>query len=105
MRVAVVGGGVVGLSTSAALLERGAEVTCYERSAEVMGERSAGSSRIFRLAHRTAELVALADAARSVFRRWERAARGPPLGTCGCVVSGPNARVCAAAMGQPGAPR
>jgi sarcosine oxidase len=50
MKVAVVGGGVVGLSATVALLRRGADVRCYE-SGEPMGERSAGDTRIFRLAH------------------------------------------------------
>jgi sarcosine oxidase len=57
VRVAVVGAGVVGLATTAALLERGADVVCFERAGGPMTERSAGSSRIFRLAHGTPELV------------------------------------------------
>ncbi len=104
MRVAVVGAGVVGLSTSACLLEQGIEVTCYERSAQVMNERSAGSSRIFRLAHGTAEMVALADAARARFRRWEQTAGVPMIVGGGCVVSGPKARGWAAAMEEAGVP-
>jgi sarcosine oxidase len=94
---------VVGLSTSASLLERGVDVTCYERSAVVMNERSAGSSRIFRLAHGTVEMVLLADAARSGFHRWEQAAGVPLITPSGCVVSGPKARVWAAAMEAAGA--
>ncbi len=42
MRVAVVGAGVVGLSATAELLERGAEVVCYERADAPMAGRSAG---------------------------------------------------------------
>jgi sarcosine oxidase len=47
MRVAVIGAGVVGLSTSLALLRQGVDVVCYE-AGEPMGERSAGDTRIFR---------------------------------------------------------
>jgi len=99
-----VGAGVVGLATSARLLERGVEVTCYERSAEVMNERSAGSSRIFRLAHATAEMVSLADAARAGFRKWEQTTGVPLITTAGCVVGGPKARGWAAAMERAGVP-
>ena len=77
MRVAVVGAGVVGLSTTAALLERGADVVCFERAGGPMTERSAGSSRIFRLAHGDPELVALARTARAGFERWQAPRRRP----------------------------
>jgi glycine oxidase len=40
MRVAVIGAGVVGLATATELRERGAEVTLYERNAEVGGNAS-----------------------------------------------------------------
>jgi sarcosine oxidase len=79
------------------------EVTCYERATVVMNERSAGSSRIFRLAHGSAELVALAQSAGAGFRRWARDAGTPLLTTCGCVVSGPEAPAWAAAMERAGA--
>ncbi|WP_147201328.1 FAD-dependent oxidoreductase [Pseudonocardia asaccharolytica] len=87
MRIAVVEAGVVGLSVTAQLLARGAEVTCYERSAVVMGERSAGSSRIFRLAHATPGLVRLAQQSRNGFREWELAAGVPMVGPQGCAGS------------------
>ncbi|GAA0897344.1 hypothetical protein GCM10009557_96290 [Virgisporangium ochraceum] len=44
MRVAVVGGGVVGLSTAVGLVDRDVEVAVYERGTP-MGERSAGETR------------------------------------------------------------
>jgi sarcosine oxidase len=104
MRVAVVGAGVVGLSAAAALLERGAEVVCYERAGEPMAERSAGSSRIFRLAHREPELVRQATEARAGFERWADAAGRPMIVPSGCVISGADVPAWAAAMDAAGAP-
>jgi sarcosine oxidase len=37
MKVAVVGGGVVGLSATAALVRSGVDVVCFERSGVLMG--------------------------------------------------------------------
>lgn len=96
-RVAVVGAGVVGLSTVAALRASGAlpgrgvlgaGVVCYERAGVVMAERSAGSTRIFRLAHEDPALVQLARTARAVFADWEAAAERRMIGSEGCVVTG-----------------
>jgi sarcosine oxidase len=56
VKVAVVGGGVVGLSTAVGLVGRGVDVACYERSTR-MSERSAGETRIFRLAHAYPDMV------------------------------------------------
>jgi sarcosine oxidase len=103
MRVAVVGAGVVGLATTAALLRRGVDVTCYERSGAPMAERSAGSSRIFRLAHATPELVRVAQAAQAGYARWSAEAGAPLVGPGGCVVSGGDWRGWAAAMAEAGA--
>lgn len=99
MRVAVVGAGVIGLATAACLVRDGIEVKCFERSA-VMGERSAGSSRIFRLAHVDPGLVRLAAVARDGFARWGPAMLDP----VGCVVSGTDAAERARAMAAVGAP-
>ena len=93
----MVGGGVVGLATAASLVRRGVEVVCFERST-VMGERSAGSSRIFRLAHVDADLVRLADRARAGFARWGAGIVDP----VGCVVSGGDAAQRASAMAAVG---
>jgi sarcosine oxidase len=104
MRVAVVGAGVVGLSTAVTLLERGAEVVCYERADEPMAERSVGSSRIFRLAHREPELVRLAADARAGFDRWAEKAGRAMIVPSGCVISGADVAEWAAGMEAAGAP-
>jgi sarcosine oxidase len=104
MRVAVVGAGVVGLSAATALMERGAEVVCYERADEPMTERSVGSSRIFRLAHREPELVRLAVDARAGFDRWAEQAGRPMLVPSGCVISGADVAEWAAGMEAAGVP-
>jgi sarcosine oxidase len=103
-RIAVVGAGVVGLSATAALLERGADVVCFERSGAPMQERSVGSSRIFRLAHREPELVRLAADARAGFDRWAERAGRPMIVPSGCVISGADVPAWAAAMDAAGAP-
>ncbi|PSR69217.1 amino acid oxidase [Nocardia sp. MDA0666] len=68
--VAVVGAGIVGLSTAHALRRAGLSVTVYE-SGLPGGGQSAGQSRIFRHAHTDPRLVEMAVAARRVWRDWE----------------------------------
>ena len=65
----MIGGGVVGLSATVALLRRGVDVRCYEVG-EPMGERSAGDTRIFRLAHTYPDMVELAARSRTLFAEW-----------------------------------
>ncbi|WP_434739493.1 FAD-dependent oxidoreductase [Micromonospora sp. SH-82] len=102
MRVAVVGAGVVGLSTAVALLGQGADVVCYDRG-RPMGERSVGGSRIFRLAHTDAELVDLAIRSRRMYDAWSRDAAEELIDDTETVVSGPDVSAWAAAMAAAGA--
>jgi sarcosine oxidase len=102
VRIAVVGGGVVGMSTLAALIDAGHDATCYERG-PVMGERSAGSTRIFRFAHVDPELVRVAQAARDGFERWSATSARPMLINSGCVITGADMADRAAAMADAGA--
>ncbi len=102
MRVAVIGGGVVGLSATVALLRQGADVRCYE-AGEPMGERSAGDTRIFRLAHVYPDMVELAARSRTVFAEWGERAGGLLIDPVGTVVSGAGAQRWAAAMTVAGA--
>lgn len=102
MLIAVVGAGILGMSGAAALLEAGHEVTCYE-SGSIMGERSVGSTRIFRLAHVDPDLVRLAQQAREGFDRWSKDADRPMIVGSGCVVTGSDMADRAAAMTKAGA--
>jgi len=98
MRIAVIGAGVVGMAVTSVLVARECDVTCYERSTVLMGERSGGSSRIFRLAHRTEPLVRLAQRARGGYHRWEQRAGARMIGGQGCVLSLADWRAWASAM-------
>lgn len=99
----MIGAGVVGLSTSVALLRRGVDVVCYEAGAP-MGERSAGDTRIFRLAHLFPDMVELAARSRSLFSGWRERAGTTLVEPVGTVVSGAGAGRWADAMAAAGAP-
>jgi sarcosine oxidase len=102
VRVAVVGAGVVGLSTTLALRDLGADVTCFEAVAP-MSQRSAGASRIFRLAHGMPELVALAQAACRGYDTWSRLAGAELIRPVGTAVAGADVPAWSAAMTAAGA--
>jgi sarcosine oxidase len=104
VKVAVVGAGVVGLSAAACLGRAGVDVVCFERSGAAMSERSAGSSRIFRLAHTEPDLVRLAISAQDGFARWAAEAHTPMLDRSECVISGIDVVERAAAMDAADAP-
>jgi sarcosine oxidase len=97
MRIAVVGAGVIGLSTADALLRAGAEVVCLEADVP-MAARSTGSSRIFRLAHADPGLVAYAATARTLWTQWSGRAGAPLVGAEGAVVTGGPVRDWSASM-------
>ncbi|MGI5128410.1 FAD-dependent oxidoreductase [Pseudonocardia sp. CA-107938] len=102
MKIAVVGGGVVGMSATVALLDAGHDVTCYEPG-PIMGERSVGSTRIFRFAHVEPELVRLAGEARRGFDRWSELAGRPMVLPVECVITGSDLVERASAMAEVGA--
>ncbi len=103
MRIAVVGGGIVGLATTYELRKANAEVRCYE-AGEPLAARSAGDTRIFRSAHANPLLVELAMQAKAGWDRWEARAGTALVGHEGTIVSGPPAPQWARAMGEAGAP-
>ena len=100
--IAVVGAGIVGLSTAYALKRRGVAVVVYERGVVGNGQ-SGGDSRIFRHPHEDPRLVSAALESRALWREWE-ADGGRELVTGDGVVSiGPHVHRRAELMRQAGA--
>ncbi|MBW3606101.1 MAG: FAD-binding oxidoreductase [Actinobacteria bacterium] len=88
MNVAVVGAGIVGLSTAVALMDRGVTVTVFERGIPGNGQ-SGGSSRIFRHAHDDPRLVELAQRSLGIWRTWEQRFGTQLVSSDGGVAVGP----------------
>lgn len=86
--IAVVGAGIVGLSTAYALLERGVSVDVYEQGTPGRGQ-SGGESRIFRHAHDDPRLVEAAIESRAVYDRWSERLGVELVSSDGAVAVGP----------------
>ncbi|MFC5138617.1 FAD-dependent oxidoreductase [Actinomycetospora rhizophila] len=102
MRVTVVGAGIVGLATAYRLIRAGATVRCLDVG-EPMGARSAGDTRIFRVAHGDPGLVAEARRASELWDDWSMTAGRTLVGGERAKVSGPRVPAWSAAMTAAGA--
>jgi sarcosine oxidase len=85
--VVVVGAGIVGLSTTLALLDRGIDVRCID-SGLPGSAQSQGRTRIFRIAHRTAGLAGDALVARELWAVWAARAQRRLIGAEGLLLVG-----------------
>lgn len=101
--VAVVGGGIIGLSTGYALQRRGVECVCFEAAVPGSGQ-SAGRTRVFRHGHDDERLIRLAVRARAEWERLEGELGGQLLGREGVLICGPNVAERAAAFEAAGVP-
>ncbi len=86
----MVGAGIVGLSTAYALAESGVDFRLFEGARPGAGQ-SAGRTRIFRHAHRSAELVRRAAESREIWEQWQSRLGVQLLGRQGLLVTGSHA--------------
>jgi sarcosine oxidase len=86
-RIAVIGAGIVGLSTAVALQDAGATVRIFEKN-EPGQAQSVGLARIFRASHQHPKLVQLAMRARDAWEVWEQRFGRQLLGREGLLVTG-----------------
>jgi sarcosine oxidase len=102
---AVVGAGLLGLSTARALQQRGRDVVVYERST-IGNERSGskGASRIFRLSYPDSRYVKMAIEAQAHWRELEAEAGRPLLERTGQVSFGAQMDDVLRALTEAGAP-
>lgn len=87
--VAVIGAGIVGLSTAYALRERGVGLRVYESGVPGNGQ-SGGESRVFRHAHDDPRLVELARTSRAIWSEWEERLGVELISSDGAVAIGPS---------------
>ncbi len=86
--VAVIGAGIVGLSTAYSLRERDVDVRVYESGQPGNGQ-SGGEGRIFRHAHDDARLVRFAIGSRGIWREWQQRLGVELVSADGVVALGP----------------
>lgn len=101
--VAVVGAGIVGLSTAYALLERGTSVQVFEHGTPGHGQ-SGGESRIFRHAHDDPRLVRDTVRSRAVYDVWSAQLGVELVSDDGALLIGPGVEQKVPLLEQEGVP-